>query len=341
MAAFGNMITTIDSHTAGEPTRLITGGLPPIPGHTMAEKLAYASRNLARVLGLLMLEPRGHRDMFGAVLVPPVDPTADIGLIFLDNQSYEPMCGHGVIGAVTSLLETGALTMKEPLTTVVIDTAAGLVRAEACIEAGRVTQVTMENAPAFVYQQNVALAWPGHADLVVDIAFGGNFFVLVDARQLALDLVPAQAGHLACLGMQILELANSQIAVSHPDLPDINHIIDLRFYCEPGRDGADSRNVVVLGDHMIDRSPCGTGTCAELALRHARGQLKPQQPWIVESIIGTRFTGEIAAETTIGQGANTLPAIIPRVTGSAYITGFCQWVLHPHDPFPQGFALGL
>jgi proline racemase len=341
MAAFTKMITTVDSHTAGEPTRLITGGLPPIPGRSMAEKLAYASRNLAWVPGLLMLEPRGHRGMFGAALVPPADPTADIGLIFLDNQSYEPMCGHGVIGAVTSLLETSALTMTEPLTTVVIDTAAGLVRAEACVEAGHVTQVTMENAPAFSYREHVRLAWPGHADLVVDIAFGGNFFVLVDARELALDLVPKHAERLAALGMQILNLANSQVAVSHPEQPHIDRMIDLRFYCEPGQNGADSRNVVVLGDHMIDRSPCGTGTCAELALRHARGQLQSGQPWVVESIIGTRFTGEIARETTVGQGANMLPAIIPRVTGSAYVTGFGKWVLDPRDPFPQGFSLGL
>ena len=213
------------------------------------------------------------------------------------------MCGHGVIGAVTSLLETGALTMTEPLTTVVIDTAAGLVRAEASIENSRVTQVTMENAPRLRLSPNIRLSWPGHADLMIDIAFGGNFFVLVDARQLALDLLPGQAGRLAALGMQILDLANQQVALSHPDLPYINRIIDLRFYCDPGQDGADSRNVVVLGDHMIDRSPCGTGTCAELALRHARGQLKPGQPWIVESIIGTRFTGAIATETTVGQGA--------------------------------------
>jgi proline racemase len=307
----------------------------------MAGKLAYAAQHLPWVPGLVMLEPRGHRDMFGAVLVQPCNPAADAGLIFMDNCGYEPMCGHGLIGAVTSLLETGVLPVATPVTTVAVDTPAGLVRAYARIEDGRVTAVTFENAPAFVYCRDAKVMLPGYGPLCVDIAFGGNFFVLVDAAQLNLDLVPANATPLAVLGMRILALANEQLPVEHPELPDIDRIIDLRFYREPGQDGADSRNVVVLGDHMVDRSPCGTGTCAELALRHALGQLRVGQSWVVESIIGTRFIGEIAGETFVGKGAAALPAIIPRVTGSAYITGMCQWLLDPRDPLPAGFTLGF
>ncbi len=153
-------------------------------------------------------------------------------------------------------------------------------------------------------------------------------------------LLPGNAHELAALGMRILQAANEQLAVRHPDLPHIASIIDLRFYVAPGEPGADSRNVVVLGDHMVNRSPCGTGTCAELALRYARGQLRIGQPWVVESIIGTRFTGLVAAETHVGAGPETRPAIIPHITGSAYITGLHQFVLDPRDPFPQGFALG-
>ena len=340
MARFTQTIATIDSHTAGECTRLVTQGLPPIEGATMAEKLAFAGRHLAWAPGLLMLEPRGHRDMFGAVLVPPCDPAADIGVLFMDNRVYEPMCGHGVIGAVTCLLEEGLFPMTEPVSVITLDTAAGLVRACATVEGGRVTSVTFENAPAFVYRRDVTIEVPDLGEIVVDIAFGGNFFVMVRVEQTGLALIPANAHRLAVLGMRILASANAQIAIRHPDLPHIDRAIDMRFYTEPGSAGADSRNVVVLGDHMIDRSPCGTGTCAELALQHARGRLPVGQPWVVESIIGTRFTGEIVAETQVGQGATAIPAIIPRITGSAYITGWHQFVLDPRDPFPQGFMLG-
>lgn len=340
MRRFMHTIATIDSHTAGEPTRLVIDGLPPIEGATMAEKLAYAGRHLGWAPGLLMLEPRGHRDMFGAVLVPRCDPAADIGVLFMDNRVYEPMCGHGVIGAVTCLLEERIFPAVEPVTVITLDTAAGLVRAFAAVEGGRVTSVTFENAPAFVWRRDVIIEVPGLGKIVVDIAFGGNFFVMVRAEQTGLALVPENAHRLAVLGMGILKSANAQIAIRHPDLPHIDRAIDLRFYTEPGSTDADSRNVVVLGDHMVDRSPCGTGTCAELALHHARGRVRIGQPWVVESIIGTRFTGEIVAETRVGQGADAIPAVIPRITGSAYITGRHRFVLDPRDPFPQGFMLG-
>jgi proline racemase len=163
---------------------------------------------------------------------------------------------------------------------------------------------------------------------------------MVRAEQTHLALVPENAGRLAALGMRILEHANARVQIQHPYLPHIDRIIDLRFYEEPGPAGANSRNVVVLGNHMVDRSPCGTGTCAELALQHMRGRLAVGRPWVVQSIIGTRFIGEIVAETSIGQGASTLPAVIQRVTGSAYLTGRCQWLLDSRDPFPTGFALG-
>lgn len=339
MTASTRWITTVDSHTAGEPTRLVTSGLPPIRGETMAEKLAYATQNLPWLPGFLMMEPRGHRDMFGGILLPATHPAADIGLIFMDNKGYEPMCGHGVIGAVTCLLETGVLPISGPTTTVTLDTAAGLVRGFASVEAGRVTSVTFENAPAFVDRRDLVLEIPNLGPLCVDIAFGGNFFVLVDSAQLGIALVPAEAHHLATLGMQILEVANRQIAVRHPELPTIDRVIDLRFYSSECGPGANSRNVVALGDHMIDRSPCGTGTCAEMALRFDRGELALGQPWVVESIIGTRFTGELVAQAQVGQGTAARSAVIPRVTGCAYLTGFHQFILDPRDPFPGGFAL--
>lgn len=339
MLSATKIISVIDSHTAGEGTRLVTAGLPPIRGRTMAEKMAYAAANVAWAPRLLLREPRGHKDLFGAVLTPPCDPAADAGVLFMDNVGYEPMCGHGVIGVVTSLLETGALPAREPMTEVVLDTPAGLVRAYAAVQGGRVLSVSFENVPAFVYRQNVAVAVPGVGSLTVDIAFGGNFFALVDARQISLPLTPGNADRLAELGMRILAAANRSVTIQHPELPHIDRIIDMRFYVTPGSHGADSRNVVVLGDHMVDRSPCGTGTCAELALRRARGQIGLGQPWVTESLIGTRFVGEIVAETRVGHGPETFPAIIPRITGRAHITGMLQLLLDPADPFPEGFLL--
>ena len=250
----------------------------------------------------------------------------------MDNQTFEPMCGHAVIGTVTTLIETGMLEKRE----VTLDTPAGLVRAKAEIHDGLVASVSFENMPAFVWQLDLPLQVPGLGDLLIDVAFGGNFFVLVEASQVNLELVPANAGRLAELGMRILAAANQQVKVRHPAQPHIEKIIDLRFHREPGLEGADGRNLVVLGDHMVDRSPCGTGTCAELAVRYARGQVGLRQPFVTESIIGTRFTGQVIAETIVGDR----PAVVPRITGSAYLTGWHQFVLDPRDPFPAGFKLG-
>jgi proline racemase len=333
-------ITTVDSHTAGEGTRLVTGGLPPLVGETMAEKLAYAEEHLPWVPTYLLLEPRGHKDLFGAVLTPPCTPGADIGVLFMDNQGYEPMCGHAVIGTVTTVLEMGMFEMTPPETVVVLDTPSGLVQARAQIEGDRVTSVAFDNVPSFVYRSAVELAVPEVGDLVVDIVFGGLFFVFVNAEQVEIDLVPRNAGRLADLGMRILTVANEAVSVRHPDLPHIDRIIDLRFYVTPGRDGADSRNVVILGDHMVDRSPCGTGTSAETALRFARGELALGERFVTESLIGTRFAAEALAEVEVGEGDEVYPAVIPRVGGRAYVTGFHRFALDPDDPFPQGFRLG-
>ena len=335
MATFSRVINTVDSHTAGECTRLVTSGSPPLRGGTMAEKLTYAEEHLPWAPGFLLLEPRGHKDMFGAVLTSPCSAEADIGVLFMDNQGYEPMCGHAVIGTVTTVLEMGMFSARDPETVITLDTPSGLVRAHACIEAGRVASVSFQNVPSFVYRSDVVLDVPALGPVSIDVVFGGLFFVFVDARQVALDLLPVNAGPLADLGMRILTVANEHIEVRHPALDHIDRIIDLRFYVEPGAEGADSRNVVILGDHMVDRSPCGTGTSAEAALRHAQGRLEVGDSFITESIIGTRFTGEVVAETQIGDFA----AVIPRITGSAHVTGFHRFVLTPEDPFPTGFCV--
>lgn len=339
MTSFSKIVSTVDSHTAGECTRLVCGGQPLLRGSTMAEKLAYAEKCLPWAPGFLLLEPRGHKDMFGAILTPPCSPEADIGVVFMDNHGYEPMCGHAVIGTVTTVLEMGMLSMREPQIIVTLDTPAGLVRAEAHVEGGRVVAVSFENVPSFVYRSGVVLHVPDIGELTVDVAFGGLFFVLVEARQIAVGLKPANVARLADLGMAILSAANEQIRVRHPELPHVDRIMDLRFYVEPGADGADSRNVVILGDHMVDRSPCGTGTSAETALRHAQGRLHVGESFVTESIIGTRFRAELVRTAEVGSGDTRFGAVVPRITGSAYLTGFHRFVLDPDDPLPEGFRL--
>lgn len=336
------LISTIDSHTAGEGTRLVMSGLPPIRGETLPDKLAYAAEHLAWLPGLLLGEPRGHKDLFGAILVPPGHPEAAAGVLFMDNVGYEPACGHATIGTVTCLLAAGIVEAVEPETHLVLDTAAGPVRATVAVRDGEAKSVTFENVPAFVFRRDVDVTVPGIGDLVVDVAFGGNFFAMVDvtANGLDLDLVPPSAGLLAEIGMRILAVLNERIAVHHPELPSIERIIDLRFYRDVAGGGTGSRNVVVLGDHMIDRSPCGTGTCAEMALRHDRGELAIGEDFVSESILGTRFTGRLLGRATVGRGSHAHAAVRPCITGSAYVTGFHNFVLQPGDPFPSGFRMG-
>jgi proline racemase len=249
------------------------------------------------------------------------------------------MCGHAVIGIVTTLLETGMFEMVEPETLITLDTPSGPVRAHAQVKDGHVSAVSFENVPSFIYRSDVTLQVGEIGELVVDVVFGGLFFVFVNTDQLELGIIPENAPRLANLGMHILTAANDQIPVQHPELPHIDRIIDVRFYEQSGSDGVDSRNLVILGDHMVDRSPCGTGTCAEAALRYDRGLSGLGDIFVTESILGTRFTGQVVAETQVGSGEEVFSAVIPKVTGSAYITGYHQFVLDEEDPFPEGFRL--
>jgi proline racemase len=333
------IIWTVDSHTAGEGTRLITQGLPPLRGKTMAEKLAYAEQHIPWVPGALLLEPRGHKDLYGAILTEPCSEQADIGVVFMDNQGFEPMCGHGLMGVAASLLETGLIQANGPETDLMVDTAVGLVKARVHRQEGEGCQVAFENVPSFAYQLDVPLRLPGGRKLGVDVAFGGNFFILVDARQTGIELEPANLGQLVELGMSALAAANTQIQMIHPGMPHIKRILDVRFWSEAAHSGADSRSVVILGDRMVDRSPCGTGTSAELAVRYARRQLQIGEPFVTESILGTRFNGKVIREVNELSDSLAYPAIIPLIEGRAFLTGMHQFVFEPGDPFKAGFIL--
>jgi len=338
MAQFTSIVSAIDSHTAGEPTRLVISGLPPLRGATISEKMLYARNELDGLRGLLMLEPRGRRDMYGALLTSPSDPAADFGLIFMNTQQYTTMCGHAVIGAATTVVETGMLPAVEPETTVIFDTPVGLIYTQARVKEARVLEVSFNNTPVFVYQLDARLSVADLGEVSVDIVYSGGFFALAEAKQIGLELVPRNARTLADLGTRLRHAANAQLSVQHPALPFVNTIDAVEFHgpAERQADGSlRADNVATFGDRTIDRSPCGTGTCARMAVLHARGELRVGQRFVSQSIIGTHFIGHILEETHLGD----YRAIIPRVAGRAYLTGFHQFVLDPDDPFPYGFSL--
>ena len=328
-------VFTVDTHTMGEPTRIVVGGVPHVPGSTMAEKKAYLASTMDSLRLSLMREPRGHRDMFGAILTAPTTPGADLGIVFMDPSGYLNMCGHGIMGAVTAALEMGILPARAGANTVVLDTPAGPVRAVAQVGGDRVTGVTVTNVPAFVYRSDVRLPLCGHGEISLDIAYGGNFFALVPVYQLGVEIIPENSGRLCSLGMQILRAVAERVAVVHPHFPHLRSVDLVEFSGRPLA-GGDARNAVVFGNSQLDRSPCGTGTCAKMASLHARGQLELGQAFVHESIIGTTFVGYLRQLTQVG----AYPAVIPEITGRAFITGIHQFITDAEDPLRDGLVLG-
>lgn len=329
------IVFAVDTHTMGEPTRIVVGGVPHVPGGTMADKKAYLAGAMDQLRRSLMREPRGHRDMFGAILTAPVTPGADLGIIFMDPSGYLSMCGHGTMGAVTAALETGMLPARTGANTVVLDTPAGPVQAVAHWDRDRVTGVAVTNVPAFVYRQDVRLELPPYGEICLDIAYGGNFFALVPADRLGVELIPENGGRLCSLGMQILQAVAQHVTVAHPHFPHIRSVDLVEFSGRPLA-GGDARNAVVFGNSQLDRSPCGTGTCAKMASLHARGQLKLGEAFVHESIIGTTFVGCLRQQTQVGD----YPAVIPEITGRAFITGIHQFIMDGEDPLRDGLVLG-
>jgi proline racemase/trans-L-3-hydroxyproline dehydratase len=341
---FPDRILTVDSHTAGEPTRLVVGGLPAIPGETINDKRLYTSEHLDHVRLLLAQEPRGHRDTLAAIITAPATEGAAFGIVFMDACRYPYMCGHGTIGAVTTLLEMGWLSADEPETVVVVDSPSGPVHTRATVRKEpsasgrsrvRVESVAIQMESAFAFLLDQPLEVPGLGRLIVDVSFAGGFFVMVSAEQVGLALTPENGPELARWGMAIIEAGNQQLQVQHPTRTYINTIDVTEFYDPAAHTQGRGKNAVIYGESHIDRSPCGTGTSAKMALMYRRGELALDQPFTNEGILGTTFEGRVVAATTV----EGLPAIVPEVRGSAYITGVNQFVLDPRDPFPQGFLV--
>ncbi|MGW6962512.1 proline racemase family protein [Streptomyces zaomyceticus] len=325
----------VDSHTEGMPTRVITGGIGVVPGATMAEKRLHFAAELDHVRTLLMYEPRGHAAMSGAILQPPTRPDADYGVLFIEVSGLLPMCGHGTIGVATVLVETGMVPVVEPVTTVRLDTPAGLVSVDVRVEDGRACSVTLTNVPAFAAGIDLKADVPGYGTVTYDLAYGGNFYAFVALDSLGLPFDRAHKDELLAAGLAIMDAINAgpdrPVHPEDPAIAGVKHV----YLAAPGSDAVRSRHAMAIHPGWFDRSPCGTGTSARLAQLHARGLLAPGADFVNESFIGTEFTGRIVGETEVGGR----PAVVPTVTGRAWITGTAQYFLDPEDPFPAGFLL--
>lgn len=325
-------ITTIDAHAAGEPLRVITGGLPPIPGDTILAKRRYAREQLDHLRRALMWEPRGHADMYGCIPTGPVTPGGDLGVLFLHNEGFSTMCGHGIIGLVTVVLETG---MIEPREQIRIDTPAGRVTARAGFDGRRVRSVAFENVPSFAYRLDQTVDVPGLGAVRYDVAFGGAFYAYCKAGDLGVNIAPDQYRRLIEVGMAIKHAVMAALPIAHPFEPDMGFLYGTIIDGAPHEPGAHSRNVCIFAGGEVDRSPTGTGVSGRVALEHAKGRLSIDEPLVIESLIGTRFTGRIVRETAFGE----YPAVVPEVEGSAWITGRNEFWIAPDDPLKEGFIL--
>jgi proline racemase len=330
------LFTAVDAHTMGNPARIITGGIPHLPGRTMFEKKRHIEEQWDDIRQLLMYEPRGHSAMSGAILTQPTVPGADVGLVFIEVSGCLPMCGHDTIAACTVLLETGMLPAREPITDLVLDTPAGIVRAQVEVGPHGVKGVTFQNVPAFLCLRDVAVDVPGLGRLVMDVAYGGNFYAILPADAVDIPLEPRQASSLVQIGREIRSALNTKVEVVHPENPLIKGVSHVMFTAPPTHPEATHKNAVFYGPSGIDRSPCGTGTSARMAQLHARGSLGLNQPFVHESIVGSLFFGRLIGEARVGE----YPAVLPTIRGRAYISGFNTLVLDPEDPFPKGFLLG-
>lgn len=329
------MFTTVDTHTVGQPTRTIIGGIPYIPGRTVSDKMLYLKENEDWIRKVLMYEPRGNHVMSGVILTEPCVTGADIGVIFIEVGGYLPMCGHDTIGVSTTLIETGIIKAVEPYTYITLDTPAGLVKVKVKVENNVAKEVTFTNVPSFVFARDVEIQVPTLGTVKLDISYGGNFYAIVQAEDVGLSVKPEEAKKIIAVGNMIREAVNRQVEVYHPEKPFITKVTHVEFSTLPTNPEATMKNVVVIPPGAIDRSPCGTGTSAKMAALHARGKLGLKERFVHESIIGTIFKCRILEETKAGG----FPAIIPEVTGSAYVTGMHTFVIDPDDPIQEGFQL--
>lgn len=328
-------LSVVDAHSAGAPARVVIGGVAPAPGDSIALKRKHLKDNRDELRKFLVYEPRGSSEMCGSILMPPCDPKADIGIVFYETGGWPTMCGAGTIGAATVLVEMGMVSAIEPVTTIVFDTAVGLVTAKVRVEQGTVKGVTIQNVPSFMVVQDQILDVPGFGDVIVDVAYGGNFYALVPATRFGLRVAPECAEALVAAGSAVRDAAKNSVPVKHP-LEDAPGEITMVILTEDQPTNGAYRNLVFFGESGVDRSPGGTGTSARMAQRYFRGQQKIGETFVHESIIGSRFEGRLVDRVKVGG----FEAVVPTIGGRAHVTATSTFVLDPEDPFPEGFGVG-
>jgi proline racemase len=345
---FSKMITAVDAHACGEPGRVITGGVVDVPGKTMFEKMVYLRDHADDLRTRMLQEPRGYPALCCNVILPPTHPEADAGFVIMEQVEYPPMSGTNTICVTTALIETGMVSVQEPVTELTLEAPAGLIKVRADVVNGKVKKVTFENVPAFAVHLDAKIEVPHLGTVTVDVAWGGMFYVIADAAQFNLNVLPKEGAEIVRITEMIKAAAKEQLPAVHPENPQISGVSIGELTGPPTNPEAVAKNAVTVSTGILDwdrpetwtgvldRSPCGTGTCARMAVLHAKGKLGLNEDFPHEGILGTIFTGRLLRETKVGD----YTAVVPTISGTAWITGFAQYVVDPEDPFPNGFTTG-
>lgn len=343
-----SMIQAVDAHACGEPGRVIVGGVPDVPGGSMFEKMRHLQAHGDALRRRMLREPRGYPAANCNLILPPTHPEADAGFVIMEQVEYPGMSGTNTICVATVLLETGMLPMREPVTEITLEAPAGLIRVRADCANGKVERVTFRNVPAFAVYLDRPIEVPHLGTVAVDVAWGGMFYVIADAAALGLRLTPDEGRDITRVSEMVKAAAQEQLPVTHPEQPGFSGVTIAQLSGPPTRPDADAKNAVTVSTGrldwsrpstwtgVIDRSPCGTGTCAKMAALHAKGRLGLNEDFRHEGILGTVFTGRLIAETRVGD----YQAVVPTLSGQAWITGFASYVVDAEDPFPEGFTVG-
>jgi proline racemase len=341
------MISAVDAHACGEPGRVIVGGVLDVPGASMFEKMCYLREHQDGLRQRMLREPRGYPASCCNLILPPTLAEADAGFVIMEQTEYPPMSGSNTICVVTVLIETGMVAAVEPVTALKLETPAGLIAVRAEVANGKVINVTFENVPAFATHLDAVIEVPELGRVTVDVAWGGMFYVIADAERLGLAIEPDNAGEIARVGEMLRAAAAEQLPVVHPENARVHNVSISQLSSAPTHHHASRKNAVVVSTGaldwqrpqtwggVLDRSPCGTGTCAKMAVLHAKGELALGEDFVHEGILGTLFTGRLVRKTRVGE----YPAVVPTLTGRAWITGFSQYVVDAEDPFPDGFTV--
>lgn len=328
-------ISTVEVHTGGEPFRIVTSGLPRLPGKSIVERRAWLKENADDIRQTLMFEPRGHADMYGGYLTEPVSPDADFGIIFMHNEGYSDHCGHGVIALATAAVELGWIARTSPETRVCIDAPCGFIEAFVKWDGQHANGVRFINVPSFILKRDVTVSTPTFGDVTGDIAYGGAFYFYTSGRPFDLQIHESNIDALKQFGAEVKIAANKAFPVVHPSIPEINHIYGTIIDGDPRHPGSTQANCCIFADREVDRSPTGSGTAGRAAQLYLRGHLAKGEVLVNESVIGSAFSVRVLEETRVGD----MPAVIPEVSGDAYVYGLCNWLIDDRDPQKNGFLV--